>query len=124
MLLEAGTHVLRFLGERHHEFLDRAVAGVFGLGCPLALDLDVRHGLHIADVEALGHEDILAFSVEGIFNLKELGSPFGLVILVADFGYILGNRSPVLKEIELPVVKIVDVDVQDRNDDMQLRVVD
>ena len=86
--------------------------------------MDARHGLHIADVKALGHEDILAFSVEGVFDLEELGPPFGLVILVADFGYILGHRPPILKEIELPVVQIVDVDVQERNDDMQLRVVD
>lgn len=80
--------------------------------------------MHIADVEALGHEYILTFSIEGIFDLKELGSSFGLMVLVADFGYILSNRAPVLKEIQLPVVKIIDVNVQDRNDDMQLRIVD
>ena len=124
LLLKARTQILRFLCQGHHEFLDRAIAGFFGQGRPLALDLDARHGLHIADVEALGHEYVLTFAVERIFDLEQLGPPLGLVVLVADFGHIFCNRASVLEEVQLPVMQIVDVDVQDRDDDMQLRVVD
>ncbi len=92
------------------------------------------HGLEVVKVEALGHEHVLAVAAEGVLDLEKLSLPLLYVVLPADLHHVWGDPW-LVEELEGPMVvrklriflllvQLLRVDVQHRDYDVQLGVVD
>jgi len=116
VLLKARAQVLRLLSQLLHKLVHRLIL----LASQLA---QMGHRLEVIQVEALGHEHVLAVATESVLDLEELCLPLLDMILPADLDDVF-SEARLLEIFEGLLVQLRGVDVKHRYHDVELRVVD